>query len=135
MSEDNWKKVSGKERKLWQEMVEEEEPHHKDPLYVEEFANEEEQMFTPGCFGCAHHLDKAHNHTMFCNARRGFIPIHYYLEVMKKIGKEQGDNASGAGLAKRRRRKQSRRKQSRRKQSRRKQSRRKLSRRKLSRRK
>ena len=123
------------------EIVKELEPHNEDLNYREgKEYHEEETVDTLGCLGCAHTIDRPDTHTTLCNAIKGRLPVDIYYMVKERIKQDNEKNASGAGLAKRRRgkslrRKQSRRKSLRRKSLRRKQSRRKQSRRKQSRRK
>jgi hypothetical protein len=132
MSKNNWVKVSGRAREVGEKVVEKYEPHHEDPHYIEGLDNDE--MFTPYCFGCANNLDKAHYHTHLCNAKRGLLSVFHYHKVLEIIN-EEDNNGSDAGLAKKHRRKSLRRKSLRRKSLRRKSLRRKSLRRKSSRRK
>jgi len=118
-----------REREIGIEIIKELEPHNEDLNYREgKEYHEEETVDTLGCFGCACTLDRPDTHTTYCNAIKGRLPVEIYYIVKERIKQENEKNASGAGLAKRRRGKSLRRKQTHRKQTHRKSLRRKQSR-------
>jgi hypothetical protein len=110
-----------REREIGLEIVKELEPHNEDPNYREGKEYHEETVEIPGCLGCAntiHH--RPDTHTTLCNAIKGRLPVEIYYMVKERIKQENEKNASGAGLAKRRRGKSLRSKSLRRKSLRRK---------------